>query len=71
MRTKLFGPNDYNIDDRVGFARIEAHEIDEIGVAGIIGKTLKVVGSAPVYLSIGNDGQFAVPGSFLIYLTSS
>jgi agmatinase len=56
LRTKLFGPKDYEIDTKVGFTRIEAHEIDDIGVAGIVKKTLDVVGSNPVYLSIDIDG---------------
>jgi len=56
LRTKLFGPKDYEIDENVvGFTRIEAHEIDDIGVAGIVKKTLDVVGNNPVYLSIDID----------------
>ena len=58
LRTKLFGPKDYEIDERVaGFTRIEAHEIDDIGVAGIVEKTRDVVGDGPVYLSIDIDGK--------------
>jgi len=56
LRTKLFSPKDYEIDESiVGFTRIEAHEIDDIGVAGIVKKTLDVVGQNPVYLSIDID----------------
>ncbi|KAL3473168.1 arginase family-domain-containing protein [Aspergillus californicus] len=56
LRTKLFGPKDYEIDEQVvGFHRIEAHEIDEIGVKGIIQRTVDVVGQNPVYLSIDID----------------
>ncbi|KAJ5432864.1 uncharacterized protein N7458_012020 [Penicillium daleae] len=56
LRTKLFGPKDYEIDnDVVGFHRIEAREIDDIGVKGIVKKTLDVVGKNPVYLSIDID----------------
>ena len=56
LRTKLFGPKDYDIDSNVvGFTRIEAHEIDDIGVAGIVKKTLDVVGNNPTYLSIDID----------------
>ncbi|KAJ5914459.1 hypothetical protein N7504_003342 [Penicillium tannophilum] len=55
LRTKLFGVRDYEIDDNVGFHRIEAREIDEIGVAGIVKRTLDVVGDNPVYLSIDID----------------
>jgi len=58
LRTKLFSPKDYEIDESVvGFTRIEAHEIDDIGVAGIVKKTLDVVGSNAVYLSIDIDGE--------------
>ncbi|KAL2845867.1 arginase family-domain-containing protein [Aspergillus pseudoustus] len=57
LRTKLFGPKDYEIDEEVvGFHRIEAHEIDVIGVEGIIKRTVDVVGyENPVYLSIDID----------------
>ncbi|KEF54462.1 agmatinase [Exophiala aquamarina CBS 119918] len=56
LRTKLFSPNDYIIDrDDVGFTLIEAHEIDDIGVAGIVEKVRSVVGGTPVYLSIDID----------------
>lgn len=59
LRTKLFGPKDYMIDEKVvGFHRIEAHEIDDIGVAGIVKRTLDVVGRNPVYLSIDIDGMY-------------
>lgn len=59
LRTKLFGPKDYEIDEKnVGFHRIEAHEIDDIGVQGIIKRTIDVVGhDSPVYLSIDIDGE--------------
>lgn len=58
LRTKLFGPKDYEIDEAVvGFHRIEAHEIDDIGVAGIVKRTLDVVKDNPVYLSIDIDGK--------------
>ncbi|OJI95862.1 hypothetical protein ASPVEDRAFT_35172 [Aspergillus versicolor CBS 583.65] len=56
LRTKLFGPKDYEIDEKnVGFHRIEAHEIDVIGVEGIVKRTVDVVGDNPVYLSIDID----------------
>lgn len=58
LRTKLFGPKDYEIDEQtVGFHRIEAHEIDVIGVEGIVKRTVDVVGDNPVYLSIDIDGK--------------
>ncbi|KAK2812449.1 hypothetical protein FQN50_001450 [Emmonsiellopsis sp. PD_5] len=56
LRTKLFGPGDYEVDEEVvGFHRIEAHEIDEIGVKGVVKRTRDVVGDNPVYLSIDID----------------
>ena len=56
LRTKLFSPNDYVIDrDAVGFELIEAHEIDDIGISGIIEKVRRVVKDTPVYLSIDID----------------
>lgn len=59
LRTKLFGVKDYEIDEEVvGFHRIEAREIDDIGVDGIVKRTLDVVGQNPVYLSIDIDGMF-------------
>lgn len=58
LRTKLFGLKDYEIDnDVVGFHRIEAREIHDIGVDGIVKRTLDVVGNNPVYLSIDIDGM--------------
>ncbi|KAL4988651.1 hypothetical protein BDW68DRAFT_186992 [Aspergillus falconensis] len=57
LRTKLFGPKDYEIDsDVVGFHRIEAHETDAIGAEGVIQRTLDVVGTTNLaYLSIDID----------------
>ncbi|EFX02050.1 arginase family protein [Grosmannia clavigera kw1407] len=56
LRTKLFSPKDYKIDSEVvGFTLIEAHEIDDIGVTGIVKKIRKAVGDTPTYLSIDID----------------
>ncbi|KZP31570.1 agmatinase [Athelia psychrophila] len=55
IRTTLSGPADYLNDDDSGFQRIEAREIDTLGVAGIIKKVRDVVGDKPVYLSIDID----------------
>ena len=49
-------PKDYEIDQNVGFTIIEAHEIDDIGMSGIIEKVRSVVGDTPTYLSIDIDG---------------
>lgn len=53
----LQGPKDYVIDKNVGFSIIEAHEIDDIGMSGVIEKTRKVVKDTPTYLSIDIDGK--------------
>ncbi|KAJ5767013.1 uncharacterized protein N7511_004629 [Penicillium nucicola] len=61
LRTKLFtrsmfqGPKDYEIDQNVGFTIIEAHEIDDIGMSGIIEKVRNTVKDTPTYLSIDID----------------
>jgi len=61
LRTKLFGPNDYVIDKEVvGFELIEAHEIDDIGVKGIVERVRKTVGDTPTYLSIDIDGESGI-----------
>lgn len=57
-------PRDYEIDrDVVGFTLIEAHEIDSIGMQGIVEKVLQAVGDTPTYLSIDIDGMW--PFKFL------
>lgn len=39
MRTKLFNPKDSMFDqDIVGFELIEAHEVDDVGVKGMVEK---------------------------------
>lgn len=48
---------DYEIDKDVGFTLIEAQEIDEIGMDGIINKVRTTVGDTPTYLSIDIDGK--------------
>jgi len=55
IRTTLSGPSDYENDAVVGFDLIEAHEIDEIGVGGIVKKIRDRVGEGLVYLSIDID----------------
>ncbi|KAG0641444.1 arginase family-domain-containing protein [Tuber brumale] len=55
IRTTLSGPSDYENDAVVGFDLIEAHEIDEIGVGGIVKKIRERVGDGLVYLSIDID----------------
>ncbi|KIK65107.1 hypothetical protein GYMLUDRAFT_39491 [Collybiopsis luxurians FD-317 M1] len=55
IRTTLSSLEDYEVDDEVGFQRIEAREIDTLGVDGIIKKIHETVGKRPVYLSIDID----------------
>ncbi|KAL1759706.1 arginase family-domain-containing protein [Schizophyllum commune] len=55
IRTTLSGLEDYENDDAVGFHRIEAREIDTLGIDGIVKKIRDTVGDNPVYLSIDID----------------
>ncbi|KAI5827132.1 Arginase/deacetylase [Schizophyllum commune Tattone D] len=55
IRTTLSGLEDYENDDTVGFHRIEAREIDTLGIDGIVKKIRDTVGDNPVYLSIDID----------------
>ena len=56
IRTTLSGMSDYDNDGNVGFAMVEAREIDSIGTAGIIKRIVDRVGTTdPVYLSIDID----------------
>ncbi|KAF9873937.1 hypothetical protein CkaCkLH20_08671 [Colletotrichum karsti] len=56
LRTTLGSLGDYEDDDTCGFARIEARDIDEIGVKGIINKIVNRIGTErPVYLSFDID----------------
>ncbi|THU93365.1 Arginase/deacetylase [Dendrothele bispora CBS 962.96] len=55
-RTALFSPEDYHQDEQLGFSRIEARDIDKIGVTGIISKIRQTIeGAGPIYLSISID----------------
>ena len=48
--------SDYDNDGNMGFAMVEAREIDSIGTAGIIKRIVDRVGTTdPVYLSIDID----------------
>jgi agmatinase len=58
LRTRLSGNDwaDYDDDDRQGFLRISADDIDDIGTAGIISSILERIGTEKrVYLSIDID----------------
>jgi agmatinase len=58
LRTRLSGNDwaDYDDDDRQGFLRISADDIDDLGTAGIISAILERIGTEKkVYLSIDID----------------
>jgi agmatinase len=58
LRTRLSGDDfaDYDDDDRQGFLRISADDIDDLGTAGVISAILERVGTeVPVYLSLDID----------------
>ncbi|KEF52186.1 agmatinase [Exophiala aquamarina CBS 119918] len=58
LRTRLGGTDfaDYDNDDRQGFLRIEADDIDGLGVQGIIELIMQQMGTdTPVYLSVDID----------------
>ena len=58
LRTRLSGDSfaDYDDDERQGFLRISADDIDEMGTAGIVAAILERVGTTvPVYLSLDID----------------
>lgn len=69
LRTRLSGDgwDDFADDERQGFLRIVADDIDEIGTAGIISSILERIGTeVPVYLSL--DIDVLDPGLVSIYL---
>jgi agmatinase len=56
LRTRLSGLEDLEDDDRQGFMRIAADDIDELGAGGIASTIIKHIGTeVPVYLSIDID----------------
>ena len=56
LRTRLAGVGDWEDDDRQGFLRISADDIDDIGTRGVIDRILERVGTErPVYLSLDID----------------
>ena len=56
LRTRLTGTGDWDEDDRQGFLRISADDIDDIGPQGVIDRILQRVGTErPVYLSLDID----------------
>jgi agmatinase len=58
LRTRLTGNDygDYNDDEKQGFLRIEADDIDTLGTQGIIDAVMSRMGTeAPVYLSVDID----------------
>lgn len=57
IEKQIKSSKDYEIDQDVGFTLIEAQEIDEIGMDGVISKVRATVGDTPTYLSIDIDGK--------------
>lgn len=56
LRSRLLGWEDYEDDERQGFLRISADDIDEIGTAGVVSAILERIGTElPVYLSLDID----------------
>ena len=56
LRSRLSGWDDYHDDERQGFLRISADDIDEMGTAGIVSAILERIGTeTPTYLSLDID----------------
>ncbi len=56
LRSRLSGLEDWVDDERQGFFRISADDIDEIGVRGVINTILETIGTeTPTYLSFDID----------------
>lgn len=56
LRSRLLGWDDYEDDERQGFLRISADDIDEIGTVGIVSAILERIGTdTPTYLSLDID----------------
>lgn len=56
LRSRLSDWDDYDDDDRQGFMRISADDIDELGTRGIIDAILERIGTdIPTYLSLDID----------------
>ena len=56
LRTRLSGLRDWEDDDRQGWLRIAADEIDDFGTKGVVERILDRVGTErPVYLSVDID----------------
>ena len=56
LRTRLTSYADYEDDDRQGFLRISADDIDDLGTRGVVDKILERIGTeVPTYLSLDID----------------
>ena len=55
IRGPIYGRDDLADDRRFGFSTIRASDIDDLGVAGVIGAVTERVADLPVYLSIDID----------------
>lgn len=55
IRGSLYGPEDLDDDEALGFTIVHCRDFDRIGVAGILERIFARVGDAPVYVSIDID----------------
>lgn len=54
-RGPLYGRADLRDDERLGFAVIGAHEVDDEGVTGVVQRMRRRIGDRPVYISVDID----------------
>lgn len=54
-RGPLYGRADLRDDERLGFAVIGAHEVDDEGVSGVVRRMRQRIGDRPVYISVDID----------------
>lgn len=54
-RGPLYSSDDLRDDERLGFAVVAGHEVEEEGVRGTVARIQKRIGDRPVYLSIDID----------------
>ncbi|KAJ6591562.1 Arginase/deacetylase [Mycena vulgaris] len=55
IRCQMFGAQDIEHDDSVGFQVISTDDIDDYGIVNVIKKIRQRIGSSPVYLSLDID----------------
>lgn len=55
IRGTVAGPEDVEMDKKIGFSTVYCHEKETLGLSGIIDKVKKRVGNQPTYISIDVD----------------